>query len=220
MTLILFLALALGGFAAYALWLGLPAASAHALAPGPRRWLGILVGDADRRTTRVATFAGAGRLSSLQIRNILPESLVIPALMGQTKDAVLRELVEHLALQREDVDANELIAAVLKRERLRSTAIGDGIAMPHAKLAGVNSLVATFGRHVHGVDFGSPDGRPTKLFFLLVAPDDCIGLHVTALARMSWLLKRPTFRDQLLSAVEGVDLYQAIRDEDGKHDMD
>ena len=89
-----------------------------------------------------------------------------------------------------------LVEVLWERERLGSTAIGDGIAIPHGKLPALKSVLGAFGRHVAGVDFESLDGSPTQLFFLLVAPEDSVGQHLKALARVSRLLKDRGFRDQ------------------------
>jgi len=153
----------------------------------------------------------------MKIVDILPEGLVIPALKGQTKDAVLRELAEHMATQYGDMDARRLVDVLWERERLGSTAIGDGIAIPHGKLPGLKAVRAAFGRHLQGVDFESLDGNPTRLFFLLVAPDDSVGLHLKALARVSRLLKDDAFRQQLIDARDQHELYQKIRTEDEKY---
>jgi len=215
MVLTLFLTFSLGVFVLYALWSRSAATGGqrHSLDPRIRQLGGGFVG---RVGGARAARTSAPALSALRITDILPETLVLPALTGQTKEAVLRELAGHLAAQRADVDADHLVAVLLKRERLGSTAIEDGSAMPHSMLPGVNSLVAAFGRHGEGVDFGRPDGQPTRLFFLLVAPENCAGLHLTALARMSLLLKGSAFREQLLSAGDARGLYEAIRREDLK----
>ncbi|MFI5394369.1 MAG: PTS sugar transporter subunit IIA [Candidatus Binatia bacterium] len=153
----------------------------------------------------------------MRITDILPESLVIPALQGQTKEDVLRELATHLAEGHSEVDGRRLLEVLWERERLGSTAIGDGIAIPHGKLPGLKTVLAAFGRHLHGVDFQSLDGNPTKLFFLLVAPEDSVGLHLKALARVSRLLKDQAFRHQLMVAADRHDLYETIRREDEKY---
>ena len=93
-----------------------------------------------------------------------------------------------------------MTAVLAERERLGSTAIGDGIAIPHGKLPKVTKILGTFGRHVQGVDFESLDGNPTHLFFMLVAPEDSTSLHLKALARVSRLLRDGNFREKLLSA--------------------
>jgi PTS system nitrogen regulatory IIA component len=153
----------------------------------------------------------------MRITDILPEALVIPALQGQSKDEVLRELATHLANAHAEVDAQRLLEVLWERERLGSTAIGDGIAIPHGKLPGLKTVLAAFGRHEQGIDFQSLDGNPTKLFFLLVAPEDSVGLHLKALARVSRLLKEPAFRNQLMAVTDRHDLYETIRREEEKY---
>ena len=144
------------------------------------------------------------------------EALVAPALTGTTKTAVLRELAEHLSRQNGEIDAGRLVEVLWERERLGSTAIGDGIAIPHGKLPGLTGVIGAFGRHVAGVDFDSLDGSPTHLFFLLVAPEDSVGQHLKALARGSRLLKDRAFRDKLLAAADGAEIFRLIREEDEK----
>lgn len=153
----------------------------------------------------------------MKIVEILSENVVIPELRGTTKEAVLRELAEHLAGAHPEIDANHLVEVLWERERLGSTAIGDGIAIPHGKLPGLRSVIAAFGRHRAGVDFQSLDGNPTKILFLLVAPEDSVGQHLKALARVSRLLKDVAFRERLISADGRAELYACIRDEDEKY---
>lgn len=144
------------------------------------------------------------------------DALIAPALTGTTKTAVLRELAEHLARQHGEIDAGRLVEVLWERERLGSTAIGDGIAIPHGKLPGLTGVIGAFGRHVAGVDFDSLDGSPTHLFFLLVAPEDSVGQHLKALARVSRLLKDRAFRDKLIGAADRAEIFRLIREEDEK----
>lgn len=153
----------------------------------------------------------------MKIVEILSEQVVIPELHGTTKEEVLRELAEHLASVHTEIKADHLVEVLWERERLGSTAIGDGIAIPHGKLNGLDSVIAAFGRHRAGVDFQSLDGNPTKIFFLLVAPEDSVGQHLKALARVSRLLKDKAFRERLISAEGRSELYACIRDEDEKY---
>lgn len=153
----------------------------------------------------------------MKLVEVLPEALVIPALRGQTKDEVLRELASSMTQVYPEIDAERLTEVLWERERLGSTAIGDGIAIPHGKLSVVKGVLAAFGRHPEGVDFQSLDGNPTRLFFLLVAPEDSVGLHLKALARVSRLLKESSFRQQLLTAADRPSLYRCIREEDEKY---
>jgi PTS system nitrogen regulatory IIA component len=153
----------------------------------------------------------------MKITDILSESEVIPGLKGQNKEQILRELAAHLAAVHPEVNADRLVEVLWERERLGSTAIGDGIAIPHGKLPALKSVLAAFGRHLRGVDFESLDGNPTKLFFLLVAPEDSVGLHLKALARVSRLLKEQSFRNQLMAVADRHELYETIRREDEKY---
>ncbi len=153
----------------------------------------------------------------MKITDIVSESLVIPALKGKTKEEVLRELAESMAAEHPEIDAERLNQVLWERERLGSTAIGDGIAIPHGKLPGLQAVLGAFARHLHGVDFESLDGQPTKLFFLLVAPENSVGQHLKALARVSRLLKEPSFRAQLMTAGDRHELYRRIREEDEKY---
>ncbi|MGD9763744.1 MAG: PTS sugar transporter subunit IIA [Candidatus Binatia bacterium] len=155
----------------------------------------------------------------MKITEILTsEALIIADLTGTDKTAVLRQLADHLAAQSrtEPINAEQLVNVLWDRERLGSTAIGDGIAIPHGKLPGLTGVVGAFGRHVQGVDFDSLDGSPTHLFFLLVAPDDSVGQHLKALARVSRLLKDSAFRQRLIQAPDRAELFRLIREEDEK----
>lgn len=152
----------------------------------------------------------------MKIVDFLPEDLVFPALGAKTKEGVLEELARGLAAVHPEIDAARLVEVLLEREKLGSTAIGDGIAIPHGKLPGLGAVLGAFGRHPGGLDFQSLDGAPTKLFFLLVAPEDSAGLHLKALARVSRLLKDAAFRARLVEAGDREALYRMIREEDEK----
>jgi nitrogen PTS system EIIA component len=153
----------------------------------------------------------------MRVVDILTENLIIPQLRSASKAEVLRELAEHLAEHYPHiVEAERLVTILLDRERLGTTAIGEGIAIPHGKLPGLKGVVAVFGRSLTGIDCHSLDGAPTKLFFLLVAPDESAGIHLKALARVSRLLKDRAFRERLLGAANQTDLYRAICEEDAK----
>lgn len=150
----------------------------------------------------------------MRVADILSCELVVPELAASTKTDVLRELAHHLARHTPGVDAEQLVGVLLDRERLGTTAIGEGIAIPHGKLPGLAGVTAVFGLSAHGVDCGSLDGGPTRLFFLLVAPEDSAGVHLKALARVSRLLKDKAFRERLLQGGIAADLHRLICEED------
>ena len=152
----------------------------------------------------------------MKITDFLTVELIAPELHGADKPSVLKELAGWLTKQHLEIPAEDLAAVLAERERLGSTAIGDGIAIPHGKLPNVTKILGIFGRHKVGVDFESLDGNPTHLFFMLVAPEDSTSLHLKALARVSRLLRDGNFRDKLLTAPDASELFRLIRDEDNK----
>ena len=153
----------------------------------------------------------------MKITDILEDGLVVGDLAGDSKDEVIEELAGVVARNHPEIDRVRLVQALQDRERLNSTALGEGVAIPHGKLPGVKRVVAAFGRSPQGVDFSSLDGKPTHLFFLLVAPEDSAGAHLKALARISRLLKDASFRQRLLEAPDANALWSIIRDEDARY---
>lgn len=153
----------------------------------------------------------------MRITDILTsEAMIAPCLSATNKADVIAELAHHLCKHAPEVEEQRLVEVLWERERLGSTAIGDGIAIPHGKLPGLRSVVGVFGRHATGVDFDSLDGNPTRLFFLLVAPDESVGQHLKALARVSRLLKDAEFRKRLVETEDASEILALIRSEDDK----
>jgi PTS system nitrogen regulatory IIA component len=153
----------------------------------------------------------------MKITEILSPEMVVAELRGGTKAEVLSELAQCLTKGHAEISMDRLLAVLNERERLGSTAIGDGIAIPHGKLRGITRIIGVFGRSREGVDFESLDGNPTNLFFLLVAPEDSASLHLKALARVSRLFKDANFRKHLLDAADGAELYRLLKEEDNKY---
>ncbi len=153
----------------------------------------------------------------MKITDILTPEMVVAELGGQTKAEVLRELATRLCSAFDQAPLDKLVAVLTERERMGSTAIGDGIAIPHGKLKGLTSIIGVFGRSTAGVDFESLDGKPTHLFFVLVAPEDSASLHLKALARVSRLFKDESFRDRLLKAADAAEIYRLIKEEDARY---
>src|SRR5690242_5630400 len=143
--------------------------------------------------------------------------MVMPGLRGRTKGDVIDELAGVVVAGHPEIDRARLVQALEDRERLNTTALGEGVAIPHGKLPGLQRVVAAFGRSPGGVDFQSIDEKPTYLFFLLVAPEDSAGAHLKALARISRLLKDEAFRRRLIEGGTASDLYAIIREEDDRY---
>jgi len=152
----------------------------------------------------------------MKVRDFLCKKAVTADLTATTKKEVVEELVGLLV----DAGAVEkkirakLIDILMARESLGSTAIGQGIAIPHGKCESVTKLTAALGISKTGVDFDSLDGEPANIFFLLVAPVDSAGPHLKALARISRLLKDKYYRDNLRSAKNAKDILALLTQED------
>ncbi|MEZ4365673.1 MAG: PTS sugar transporter subunit IIA [Kofleriaceae bacterium] len=158
----------------------------------------------------------------MKIVDLIRRELVVPALGSADKAGILGELARHVAANagvggRPRIDEASLLRVLTEREALASTAIGEGVAIPHGKLPVVTEIVACLGRAPGGVDFGSMDGQPTFLFFVLVAPEASTGAHLKALARISRVFKDPEFRQRLLAAPDADAMYQVVVDEDAKY---
>jgi PTS system nitrogen regulatory IIA component len=153
----------------------------------------------------------------MKIVDFVRPELIVAQLLTHDKTEVIKELADHLAANVPGVEREALARVLLERERLASTAIGEGVAIPHGKLDAVGKLVACVGRAPAGVDFDSMDGRPTHLFFVLVAPENSTGVHLKALARISRLFKDPEFRTRLMQAKDAAEIYRVIAEEDAKY---
>jgi nitrogen PTS system EIIA component len=152
----------------------------------------------------------------VKISDILEMKSVIPELKGREKAAALEEMASWLAHCHSELDERKVLEVLRERERISTTAIGEGVAIPHGKLAGVDRILAVFARSREGVDFASLDGEPTHLFFALIAPENAAADHLKALARISRLLKDEGFRTRLIQAKSQQDLYNLIAEEDDK----
>jgi PTS system nitrogen regulatory IIA component len=152
----------------------------------------------------------------MKIMDFLNKKAISVDIKATDKEGVIRELADLLANAIDIKNKEELIKAVLAREALGSTGIGQGVGIPHAKSQVVKELVAAFGLSREGVSFDSLDGEPVHIFFLLIAPEESAGPHLKALARISRMLKDKYFRELLRKAKSENDVLQIIQDEDSK----
>ena len=152
----------------------------------------------------------------MKITDFLTVETVIPELKAKEKNAVLEEMAKGLAAHYRHLDPARVLKVLLDRERISTTAIGEGVAIPHGKLAGVDRVLGVFARSPEGVDFASLDSEPTHLFFTLVAPEDAAADHLKALARISRLLKDGGFRARLMRGQNSQEIFDIIAEEDSK----
>ena len=152
----------------------------------------------------------------MKIGEILCSKAVITDLTATTKLEVIQEIVASF-VSAGAIDKKhkaKLIEILMAREALGSTAIGQGIAIPHGKCEYVSKLTAALAISKRGIDFDSLDGEPAYIFFLLIAPIDSAGPHLKALARISHLLKDRYLRENLKGAKDDKAVLKLIATED------
>ena len=153
----------------------------------------------------------------VKIIDYLQEERVIPELQGTDKRSVLKELSGVLVEPCQVASAEELLQVLLDREKLGSTGIGEGIAIPHGRLKKLKNFLVSFGRSMKGVDFDSIDRKPSQLFFLVMAPENSAVDNLKLLGRIVTLLKDPSFKRRLMGAPSQKELFQIISEEDEKY---
>lgn len=153
----------------------------------------------------------------MKIADILRPECVISDIQASTKKDILEELAKPVAREYH-LDLDELVGVLQARERLGSTGIGDGVAIPHGKIGDLKTVVAAMARSTRGLDFGAIDSKPCHIFFMLVAPSNSASQHLKALARASTLLKDPTLRQKIMETRSAGDMYHLILDYDGRLD--
>ncbi|MCD6152470.1 MAG: PTS sugar transporter subunit IIA [Syntrophobacterales bacterium] len=146
----------------------------------------------------------------MNITDMLKKEFIIEELKSKTKREVLFELSEVFLQGNFNIDTDSMVKVLLEREKLGSTGIGDGIAIPHGKLPGLENLIVSFGRSKEGIEFDSLDGKPVHIFFLLMAPENSAGQHLKALAKISRMLKEETFRNDLMKMQTSDEIYSLI----------
>lgn len=154
----------------------------------------------------------------MKFTDILPRKAVIGDLKARNKQEVIEEMSELIARSAGLPEKEELARVLLEREAHCSTGIGLNIAIPHAKVQGVNGYVSALGRSKGGVEFGALDGKPVNLFFVLISGLDSAGTHLKALARISRLLKSDQIRQALISCDSSAQMYEIISREDSRFD--
>ena len=152
----------------------------------------------------------------MKINEILTLETILAEVKANDKENSIKELAEFLCQIHTIADKSELVHVLLEREKLGSTGIGENVAIPHAKMKGLNQIIAAFGISKNGVEFDSLDQKPVNFIFVLLAPENAKGTHLKALARISRLLKKQEFKSNLLKASNQKEIYNIILNEDSK----
>ena len=146
----------------------------------------------------------------MSVQEFLSPDAVIPSLRVRAKKPLLQELAAQAARHLPGLDEREIFETLLQRERLGSTGIGEGVAIPHGKLPRLAGLFGLVARLDKPIDFDSIDGQPVDVAFLLLAPENAGADHLKALAQVARILREPGILDRIRSARDGNALYALL----------
>ncbi|MDZ7264831.1 MAG: PTS sugar transporter subunit IIA [candidate division KSB1 bacterium] len=153
----------------------------------------------------------------MKLTDILSNDQVILPLRNHEKDKIIEEMVDHLYRKKKIKNRDKILKAILDREQVMSTGVGDRVALPHGKAEGVKDVVVALGITDGDVDFHSIDNQPVRLIFMLIGPPDKAGPHLKALGYISGLMRQPEFRERLLQAKNVAEVMQVIQEMDEKY---
>jgi fructose-specific phosphotransferase system IIA component len=147
----------------------------------------------------------------MRISDILTEEFVVTGLAGHSKEDIIDALIDLAARSPKVLDKEKVRTAIFEREKIMSTGVGNGFAIPHGKTDAVADIVASFAVTEEEIDYESLDEKPVRLVFLLVGKDSLVGPHIKLLSRISRLMNKEEFRKKLLdcgSPKEVIDLFR------------
>ncbi len=153
----------------------------------------------------------------MKISDILEEKLVVPNLPGSTKEQVIDALVDLVALSPKVLDKQKVRSAIFEREKIMSTGVGNGFAIPHGKTDAVSDIVAAFGITAQPIPYQSLDDKPVRLVFLLVGKENLVGPHIKLLSRISRLMNKEDFRNKLLEKQTPQEIIETFRHEEASY---
>ena len=150
----------------------------------------------------------------MKVSELLKPEFIISELKGETKEDIINELIDIFKNDPRVDDIEKVRTAVLDREKIMSTGVGKGFAIPHGKTNAVKEIVGAFGKIKDGIDYDSLDGNPVHLVFLLVGKDNLISTHIKLLSRISRLMNKDDFRHRLTEANNSDEIVKLFKDEE------
>jgi len=153
----------------------------------------------------------------MKISDILTEDLVVAGLKGKSKDGVIEAMVGIVSHSPKVLDREKVRAAIFEREKIMSTGVGNGFAIPHGKTDAVSDIVAAFAVTEEEIDYDSLDEKPVRLVFLLVGKDNLVGPHIKLLSRISRLMNKEDFRKRLLTVETPREILDLFRQEEASY---
>lgn len=153
----------------------------------------------------------------MKICDLLNENLIISEFQGSTKEEVINELIDLFKSDGRIIDLEKVRTAVLDREKIMSTGVGKGFAIPHGKTNAINEIIAAFGKTKIPLDYQALDNQPVNLIFLLVGKDNLISTHIKLLSRISRMMNNDDFRNKLIKANDSTEIMDIFKDEEANY---
>jgi fructose-specific phosphotransferase system IIA component len=150
----------------------------------------------------------------MKVSELLKPEFIIPELNGESKEEIINELIDLFKNDPRVEDIDKVRSAVLDREKVMSTGVGKGFAIPHGKTNAVKEIIGAFGKIKDGIDYDALDGNPVNLVFLLVGKDNLISTHIKLLSRISRLMNKDDFRHRLTEANTADEIVKLFSDEE------
>ncbi|TAK64609.1 MAG: PTS sugar transporter subunit IIA [Bacteroidetes bacterium] len=153
----------------------------------------------------------------MKISDILEEKFIVVNLTGTTKNDIINTLIDVASQSPKVLDKEKVRSAIFEREKIMSTGVGNGFAIPHGKTDSVSDVVAVFGITAQPVDYQSLDEKPVRLVFLLIGKDSMVGPHIKLLSRISRLMNKEDFRNKLIQSKSQLEVLDAFRQEEASY---
>ncbi|MBU0504561.1 MAG: PTS sugar transporter subunit IIA [bacterium] len=153
----------------------------------------------------------------MRITDYLTKNDIKINLIGRSKQDIIEEMVAFMVSKHPEIKGKEALAKVLERESLETTGIGEGVAIPHARLDCLDDLQIVCGSVPDGADFKSLDDKPVKIVFLILYPEDQISLQIRFLARVSRLLHVSGLKNRLFASKSSDELYEVLKNFEDTH---
>jgi fructose-specific phosphotransferase system IIA component len=150
----------------------------------------------------------------MKLVELLKDEFIISDLKGQNKEEVINELIDLFKDDERINDIEKVRSAVLEREKIMSTGVGKGFAIPHGKTNAVNEIIAAFGKTKRDVNYDALDGQSVHLVFLLVGKDNLVSTHIKLLSRISRMMNKDEFRQKLIDANSNEEIFEIFKQEE------
>lgn len=153
----------------------------------------------------------------MKVFELLDKKFILTDFKSDDKEYVINELIDLYKENDKVNDIEKVRTAILDREKIMSTGVGKGFAIPHGKTNAVNDVIAAFGKTTRDIDYDALDGDPVHLVFLLVGRDDMVSKHIKLLSKISRLMNKDEFRERLINSNSKEEIINIFKEEEEQY---